>query len=208
MRFEEFCGYLLRLEKTSKRLEMIDILSEVFSKVRNDEINYAVNFIQEQLLPPFYNIQLGIADKMAEKAIALAYNMPVSKILAEYKRVGDLGEVVAKESNVSKTSGVNITDVYSKLLKIAKISGEGSTDEKIKELSGLIAEISATEAKFILRFVMGRLRLGVGEATIMEALAKARTGNRKLKVDIERAFNLCSDLGYVADVLYSKGEEG
>ncbi|MCL4397330.1 ATP-dependent DNA ligase [Candidatus Parvarchaeota archaeon] len=208
MRFEELCNYLLKLENTSKRLEMIDILSEVFSKTKSEEINYTVNFIQEQLLPPFYDIQLGIADKMVEKVIALAYNKPVTKILEEYKRIGDLGEIAEKESNTSNNQKTDITEVYGKLLKIANISGEGSIDEKIKELSELIANISPIESKFVIRFVMGKLRLGVGEATIMEALSKARTGSRKFKVNIERAFNLCSDLGYVAEVLYSKGEEG
>ena len=208
MLFEELCDYLLKLEKTSKRLEMIDILSEVFSKTKSDEINYTVNFIQEQLLPPFYDIQLGIADRMVEKAIALAYNKPASKILEEYKKVGDLGEIAEKESNTSNNQKMDITEVYSKLLKIAKISGEGSIDEKIKELSDLIANISPIESKFVIRFVMGKLRLGVGEATIMEALSKARTGSREFKSNIERAFNLCSDLGYVAEVLYSKGKEG
>ena len=208
MLFEELCNYLLKLEKTSKRLEMIDILSEVFLKTKKEEINYTVNFIQEQLLPPFYNVQLGIADKMVEKAIALAYNKPRSKILEEYKKVGDLGEVAEKESNNSKVSETNITLVYGNLLKISKFSGEGSTEEKIKGLSDLIASTSPIESKFIIRFAMGKLRLGVGEATIMEALSKARTGSRQFKANIERAFNLCSDLGYVAEVLYSKGEEG
>ncbi len=208
MRFEELCNYLLELEKTSKRLEMIDILSKVFSRTKTEEINYTVNFIQEQILPPFYNVQLGIADKMVEKSIALAYNKSVSKIFEEYKRLGDLGEIAEKESNSSQTSKTDITEVYGKLLKIAKTSGEGSIDEKIKGLSDLILGVSPIEAKFIIRFVMGKLRLGVGEATIMEALSKAKTGNRKFKSNIERAFNLCSDLGYVAEVLYSKGEEG
>ena len=208
MLFEELCNYLLRLEKTSKRLEMIDILSEVFSKTKSEEINYTVNFIQEQLLPPFYDIQLGIADKMVEKAIALAYNKPASRILEEYKKVGDLGEVAERESNTTNNKKTDITEVYSKLLKIAKISGDGSVDEKIKELSELISNLSPIESKFVIRFVMGKLRLGVGEATIMEALSKARTGSREFKSNIERAFNLCSDLGYVAEVLYSKGKEG
>ena len=134
MLFEELCNYLLKLEKTSKRLEMIEILSEVFSKTKKEEINFTVNFIQEQLLPPFYDIQLGIADKMVEKALAIAYNKPVSRMLEEYKRVGDLGEIAEKESNTSNNQKTDITEVYSKLLKIAKISGEGSIDEKTKEM--------------------------------------------------------------------------
>ena len=208
MRFEELCNYLLSLEGTSKRLEMIEILSEVFSGTKKEEISDTVNFIQEQLLPPFYDVQLGIADKMVEKSIALAYDKNLNRVIEEYKKVGDMGETAEKYSDREKPSKIDVSTVYNRLLTIAKISGEGSVDEKIKGLANLIKEGSPLEAKFIVRFVMGKLRLGVGEATIMEALARAKTGSRKFKANIERAFNLCSDLGYVAEVLYSHGEAG
>ncbi len=208
MLFEELSGYLLSLEKTSKRLEMIEILSKVFINTKKEEVGDTVNFIQEQLMPSFYNVQLGVADKMVEKAIALAYDKNADKILEEYKKIGDLGEVAEKNSNVKIAKKLEVTVVYDKLLKIAKLSGAGSIDDKIGELSNLIKEVSPLEARFIIRFVMGKLRLGVGEATIMEALSKAKTGNREFKKEIERAFNLCSDLSYVAEVLYSRGKEG
>ena len=208
MEFKELTNYLLKLEDTSKRLEMIDILSEVFSKTKQDEINATVNFIQEQLLPPFYGIQLGIADKMVEKVIALAYDKDLKSVSEDYKRIGDLGEVAEKNSKKEKTSNLKVKEVYERLYKIAEISGEGSVEDKINMLSDLLKEVSQEDAKFVVRFVMGKLRLGVGEATIMEALSKAKTGSRDFKKEIEKAFNLCSDLGYTAEILYSKGEEG
>jgi DNA ligase-1 len=208
MRFEEFCNYLVELEKTPKRLEMINILSEVFSKTNKEEINSTVNFVQEQLLPPFYNVQLGIADKMAAKSVALAYDKSPNKILEEYKKIGDMGEVAEKECTIKQGADTSVKKVYDSLFEIAKISGEGSVEQKIRALSDILKECSALGARFIMRFVMGKLRLGVGEATIMEALSKAKTGSREFKADIERAFNLCSDLGYVSDVLYSHGKEG
>ncbi len=208
MRFEEFCNYLVELEKTPKRLEMINILSEVFSKTNKEEINSTVNFVQEQLLPPFYNVQLGIADKMAAKAVALAYDKAPNKILEEYKKIGDMGEVAEKECTIKQGANTSVKKIYDSLFEIAKISGEGSVEQKIRGLSDILKECSSLGARFIMRFVMGKLRLGVGEATIMEALSKAKTGSRAFKADIERAFNLCSDLGYVSDVLYSHGKEG
>ncbi len=208
MMFEDFCGYLASLEKISKRLEMIDILSKLFSKLSKDEISPAVNFIQEQLLPSFYNVQLGIADKMAEKAIALAYDKNDKDILDNYKQIGDMGEVAERQCIYENSKNLLVSEVYDKLFQISKISGDGSVDLKISKLADILKHCSPLEAKFVMRFVMGKLRLGVGEATIMEALSKAKTHNREFKSYIERAFNLCSDLGYVSSILYSSGEEG
>ena len=208
MQFEELSEYFLKLEAITKRLEMFDILSEVFSKAEKSEIAKIVYFIQEELLPPFFNIQLGVADKIVEKSISDAYKVELEKVKALYKKVGDLGEVAENYSGKGKKSDLSISEVYNSIFRIASLSGEGSIEAKINSLSTLLKKVSGLEAKYIIRFVMGKLRLGVGEATIMEALSKARTGNRNFKPNLERAFNLCSDLGHVAEVLYEKGESG
>ncbi len=207
MRFEELSGYFLELESITKRLEMFDILSEAFSKADKKDISKIVYFMQEELLPPFFNIQLGVADKMVEKAISGAYGTDINAVKAAYKKMGDLGEVAEKYAKTDKKSSLSVSEVYDDIFQIARISGEGSVEAKVHSLSTLLKEVSALEAKYIIRFVMGKLRLGVGEATIMEALSKAKTGERKLKPSLERAFNLCSDLGHVAEVFYGGGEE-
>ena len=207
MKFAEFCDYLLKLEKTTKRLEMFDTLSDMFSNIDNEEIAKAVYFIQEELLPPFYNVQLGIADKVAEKAIAEAYSVDVKGLSQEYSKKGDLGELAEKYNKKNTGSEVSLSHVYNKIFDITKITGDGSVELKIKSLATLIKEVSGLESKYIIRFVLGKLRLGVGEATVMEALSKSKTGDRKFKLELERAFNLCSDLGYVAEVFYKGGEE-
>mgnify|MGYP001626327682 CR=1 FL=1 len=208
MKFAEFSTYLSKLEATTKRLEMFDILSEAFSKIDSKEIAKAVYFVQEMLLPSFENVQLGVADRMVEKAISVAFNQPLEKIKEENKNLGDLGLVAEKYNKNRTESKLSILDVYNKLFDIAKISGEGSVDQKINEIADLLDKTTSIESKYIVRFMLGRLRLGVGEATIMEALSKAKTGDRNFKEKIERAFNICSDLGYVAQVLYSEGEKG
>ncbi len=207
MKFAEFSTYLSKLEATTKRLEMFDILSEAFSKIDAKEIQKAVYFVQEILLPPFENVQLGVADRMVEKAISVAFGLPLEKVKQENKNMGDPGLVAERYNKNKSESKLSILDVYNKLFDIAKTSGEGSVEEKINKISDLLKETTPIESKYIIRFMLGRLRLGVGEATIMESLSKAKTGDRRFKDKIERAFNICSALGYVAQVLYSNGEK-
>jgi len=205
-----------KLEATTKRLEMFEILSEFFKKISKEEIDKVVYFCQEQLLPSFKGIEIGMAEKMVEKAIAKASGKKQEEIEKLYKKLGDLGlvaEEVLKSKKIStllvKQEGLSINEVYDALLKIANISGEGSVDKKINELSSLLVKVNATEAKYVVRFVLGRLRLGIGDPTIMDSLSKAISGDRmKLRPKIERAYNLCSDLGLVAKVLFEKGEKG
>ncbi len=205
MRFEELTEYFKRLEATTKRLEMFDILSEAFSKT---DIAKTVYLLQEELLPPFFNVQLGIADRIVEKAISDAYGVNLETVKSENKKVGDLGEVSEKYNKTNKKSTMSVTEVYDDIFKLSSISGEGSVEGKISALSLLLKKISPLESRYLIRFIMGKLRLGVGEATIMEALSKAKTGSRNFKSELERAFNLCSDLGHVAEVFYDKGDSG
>jgi DNA ligase-1 len=214
--FNELVEVFSKLEATTKRLEMFEILSEFFKKISKDEIDKVVYFCQEQLLPSFKGIEIGMAEKMVEKAIAKAAGKKQEEIEKLYKKLGDLGlvaEEVLKSKKIStllvKQEKLSINEVYDALLKIANISGEGSVDKKINELSSLLVKVSATEAKYVVRFVLGRLRLGIGDPTIMDSLSKAISGDRmKLRPKIERAYNLCSDLGLVARVLFEKGEKG
>ena len=208
MKFYELSECFRKLEATTKRLEMFDILSETLSKVSKEEIAKTVYMLQETLLPPFFNVQLGIADKMAEKAMAEAYGITVERIEKAYKEKGDLGNIAEELNDRNKGSTLTVSQVYDKLMEIAQTSGEGSVDKKVKLISELLKEASGLEAKYIVRFMLGKLRLGVGEATIMEALSMAKLRNRDFKGELERAFNLCSNLGRVAEVFYKEGEKG
>ena len=208
MKFYELSECFRKLEATTKRLEMFDILSETLSKVSKDEIAKTVYMLQETLLPPFFNVQLGIADKMAEKAMAEAYGVTVERIEKAYKEKGDLGNIAEELNDRNKGSTLTVSQVYDKLMEIAQTSGEGSVDKKVKLISELLKEASGLEAKYTVRFMLGKLRLGVGEATIMEALSMAKLHNRDFKGELERAFNLCSNLGEVAEVFYKEGEKG
>lgn len=209
MRFNQFVQYLERLEATSKRLEMYEILSELFKEADKKEADKIVYFCEERLMPPFYGLELNMAASVASKAIAKACKKKKEDVDSAAKKVGDFGLVAETLFEDAKSKGVSITEVYNNLTEMAKTSGEGSVDKKISFLADLLERCDSKEAKYVIRFVMGRLRLGVGDPTIMDSMSKAVSGDRtKLREEIERAYNLCSDLGLVALTLFERGEKG
>ncbi len=210
MLFKELAEYYDKLESVSSRLTMVEILSEMFKRLDQGEIQPTVYITQGILLPPFEGLELGVADMLVEEAAAIATGHKKEQIDREYKRSGDLGLAVQTMRADSKMRSLvskhySITDIYEKMLKIADTSGSGSKDKKINMLADMIGAATPTEAKYIVRYPLGQLRLGVGDSTIMEALSVLGTGDRKFKSSLERAYNICSDLGVVARDLAAKG---
>lgn len=210
MRFAQLVDYFERLEATTKRLEMLDILSELFRACDRAEIDRVVYFCQEQLLPPFRGVEIGMAEKLILRAIARATGASEAEVARLNKERGDPGLVVEELLRRRKThpAGLSIQEVYDSLLQIAQTTGEGSVERKVQMLADILQRSSPKEARYIARFVLGRLRLGVGDPTILDALSKAVVGDRSLRPDLERAYNLCSDLGLVARTLFEEGIEG
>ncbi|MFX1293778.1 MAG: ATP-dependent DNA ligase [Promethearchaeota archaeon] len=210
------------LESTSKRLEMIDILVQLFKETPTDIIDKVIFLTQGKLHPSWFELPvIGIAEKSAIKAVARATNIDEDKIDKKVKKIGDLGSAF-KEIISIKRSQKSLTDfgvkkklkkpltikkVYSKLDNIAKASGSGSSDFKIENLAELIRIADAVEGKWILRTVLGKLRFGVADATILDALAITFTEDKKNKQLIERSYNIHPNLGEIAKLIANEGLE-
>src|SRR5260221_1831277 len=93
--------------------------------------------------------------------------------------------------------------MFNVLIEIAKTSGEGTVEKKIKLLSDLLKKINAQSAKFVVRIPLGNLRLGIGDPTVLDALAKAKLGDKSQRHYLEGAYNRTSDLGLIAKTLWS-----
>ena len=208
MKFLTLIEYFERIETTTKRLEMFEILAELFRLSDADEIDKIIYLTQEQLLPSFYALEIRMSEKLLVRAIAKASGKDLPKLQQHFKTCGDLGKTT--EHFLSGQSGTNldVTAVYAQLHSLAETLGEGSVEKKIGALAKLLQSAQPTEAKYISRFVVGRMRLGAGNATILEALSIAKTGERKSKGILERGFNLCSDLGKVGRILLNEGIPG
>ncbi|MGI0100186.1 MAG: ATP-dependent DNA ligase [Candidatus Micrarchaeaceae archaeon] len=211
MLFKELALCYDSLEEVSSRLKMVDILSKLFRRLGPEEIAASVYITQGILLPPFEGLEMGVADKLVEEAASITTGYTKEQVDKEYKRTGDLGIAVQNLKRATKLKSMRerhykILEVYEGMLRIARTSGEGSKDKKINMLADMIGAATPEEAKYIVRYPLGQLRMGVGDSTIIEALSAAITGDRKFKGSLERAYNICNDLGLVAKELSSKGE--
>lgn len=206
MKFKKLVEYFERLEETTKRLEMFDILAELFKEASAKDIDKIIYLSQGQLLPPFHGLEIGISEKLLIRAISDATETATKKVEQIFRQTGDFGKT-AEELNKRKGYDLTVKQVYEELTDTAQTAGHGSVEKKIGLLSNLFKGVSPKEAKYIARFVIGRLRLGIGDPTVLEALALS-IGDRQLRPALERAYNLCSDLGLVAKALLENGIEG
>ncbi|MDJ0272421.1 MAG: ATP-dependent DNA ligase [Aigarchaeota archaeon] len=210
MLFRELVDFYERLEATTKRLEMTDILAELLSKTPPDIIDKVVYMTLGEIYPAYRGLELGVAEKLALRVVKQVTGASEKEVDEAYARHGDVGNAAMvllrrKPQTTLFTQELTVQDVYSAFEKIARSTGPGAVDVKMSILAGLLAQASPVEAKHILRIVTGNMRLGVADMTILDALAKAFGCEREV---CERAYNLSSDIGLVALTAAREGPEG
>ncbi len=213
MRYTLIASAYEKIEATTKRLEMTDHLVELLRQTPRNLIDKVVYLTQGKLYPDFVGIEIGVAEKLAVRAVAKATGHSEKEIEENLKKSGDLGKTAQKfleEKAQAQLFRQPLTaeKVYGTLDKMAKATGAGSVDLKIDLLAGLLANASPQEARFIVRTVTGQLRLGIADMTVLDALAIAYGGGKEAREDVERAYNISSDLGKVATAVVEKGIEG
>ena len=220
MKFSLLAETFEKMEKTSKRLELTDLLGELFKKTPNEIVANVVYLIQGKLRPDFEGIEIGVAEKLVIRAVYRSTAIETKRIEDAYRIDGDLGQAVSKliEQKTQKTlfdetkEDVNksVEWVYDSLLKIAELKGSGKNvlDKKMNYIASLLNNVSPIAAKFIIKILIGTMRLGVADNTIMDALAIAYTESKENRPNLEEAYNVSSDLGKVAEVAAKKGLDG
>ena len=198
------------MEKTTKRIELTNILVELLKKTPKKIIPNVVYLLQGIIRPNFEGVELGIAEKLAIRAISKSAGLPIKKIEDDYREGGDLGLTASnilkiKTQTTFTAEKITVERVYETLFKIAKLKGKGSQDLKMKHISSLLNDATPLEAKFVLKILLGTLRLGIAENTVMDALAIAFTGKKENRVQIENAYNVSSDLGKVSLIVATDG---
>ncbi len=202
-----------KIEATTKRLEMTELLVNLLKNTPKDIIAKVVYLTQGKIYPDFVGLEIGVAEKLAIKALARASGRRQKDIEEDLKKSGDIGEtaqnfLVKKKQTTFFQKTLTAQRVYETLDKMAKTTGSGAVDSKMALLAGLLSDSSPKEAKYIMRTVTGNLRLGIADMTVLDALAIAYGGGKEARELIERAYNISSDLGRVANIVAEKGLEG
>ncbi len=211
MEFAALARTLEELERTSSRLALIELLTQLFRSIeRPEEIEQVCYLVQGRVAPFFVALEMGMAEKSVTRSIAMASHTPPERIAALYATLGDLGLVVeqVKSETKSAPSVLSVDEVFERLKAIAQTAGKGAVEQKIARLSDLLTPVDSVSAKYVVRILLGNLRLGIGDATVLDALAKARWNDAKKRKLLEGAYHKTSDLGLIARTLWEHpGEE-
>jgi DNA ligase-1 len=208
VRYEIVAEAYRDLERSSGRIALIDRLAELFRQTPDDLLPTVALLCQGQIAPDFAGVELGLAERLAARAVTQAAGVPVERVMAGLRDTGDLGlaaEQLLAELDPDRAATLEVGTVFEGLHEIARAEGEGSQGRKLAGLTGLLGQATPLEARYLVRTVTGSLRLGIGTATILDGLAEVHAGGRKQRLILERAYNICSDLGLVAGTLVSGG---
>ena len=208
MRYKILAEAYRDLERSSGRIALIERLAELFRQTPDDLLPTVALLCQGQIAPDFAGVELGMAERLAARAVAQAAATTAEQVLAGAREVGDLGltaEQLLGELDPDRVATLEVGTVFEGLHEIAEAEGEGSQGRKLAGLVGLLGRATPLEARYLVRTVTGSLRLGIGTATILDGLAEVHAGGRKQRQILERAYNICSDLSQVAATLVSGG---
>ncbi len=212
MLYREVANFYEKVEATTKRLEITALLVDMFRNASCEEMANVVYMTHGRLFPDFYPEKIGMAEKMAIRTLSTVCRVEQARVEAMWKQIGDVGLLGEQMLTVSSPTGfgsaaLTVNDVHRSLSKMASASGQGSQEMKINLLSELLASSTPVEAKYILRIVVGKMRIGVAAMTLIDALS-ATFATKEDRDAVETAFNITSDLGRVAVALCRNGISG
>jgi DNA ligase-1 len=195
------------LEQATGRLALTDRLATLLAGTPAGLLPVVCYLCQGLIAPEFAGVDLGLAEKLAIRAVATATGTEPGQVAALLRETGDLGQAAEQllAAAGGRGEGLTVAGVVDTLRRIAGAEGQGSQGRKLDLLAGLLAQATPLEARYLLRLVTKGLRLGIGTPTILDALAQVYAGGRGARPVLERGYNICCDLGQVAAVLAEGG---
>ena len=227
MDFSLLVALFEKVSSTNKRLEILDFLSEFFIKIKENpeyskNLEKIVYLMRGTLYPEILEQpKLGLAEKSLIDFLSRYYSVDLNKLKTHVRKSGDLGvtaesiarKLKSKKGQITSFIGIkedtlSVSNIYQKLEEIAKISGAKSLDKKFSKLKWLLARSNPKMVKYIIKIILSNLRLRVADPTIMDSLAVAYFDNKAMRSEIERAYNVHPDLGYIARIIHEDGLKG
>ena len=200
MLFIEFSRCCERLEGLSGRLDMIEVISRELPGLSENELPVFVRFVMGRIFPDWSQAKLGIGPNLLYEAIGYVAGVKKEAVVEKINTTGDVGKAVEellaiKSQTTFFHEELDIVRVYSELSAIASQEGKKSQREKLLAVRRLLGNARPLEARYLARIMLEELRIGVGEGSVREAIAKAFGVKAAL---VEHAMQALNDLGEVA----------
>ncbi|MBI2671683.1 ATP-dependent DNA ligase [Candidatus Woesearchaeota archaeon] len=200
MYYSDLVKYYEELEKTTKRLEKVEILSRLLNHTSADKLDSIIYLIRGKVFPDWDERKIGYSSRLILKAISSVTGINQNDVEKLWKKKGDLGSVVEelikhKKQTTLSSKRLDVDKVINNLRKLSEMEGEGTVSKKVQLVSELISNANPKEAKFVVKTVLNELRVGVKEGIIRDSISRAFNADVK---EVENAFNLTADYGEVA----------
>lgn len=219
MEYARLAAVYSELEKTPGKLKKAEIIAALLRECPGEELASITRLLRGRVFPPWSDKEIGIATQLMIKTIASSTGFPEKEIEGEYRRSGDLGLVAEKLVSEKKQATLfqrklTTGKVFENLRSLAEIGGKGSQSRKFQLVSEILSSASPLEVKYIVRTVLGDLRVGVAEGTVRDSIARAffpdSEGDdlKEAVKAVEWAWFLRPDYGEVAVIARDSGLEG
>ncbi|GAA0256605.1 ATP-dependent DNA ligase [Haladaptatus pallidirubidus] len=202
-----------RLDETSSTIEKTEIVAECFENA-HDLLPVLTQLVRGRLFAPWEPDDLGVSSSLTAQAIENTTGVDEEQLESWWREAGDLGDAAAHaiESRAQTTlvsETLEIRHVYDTLRGLAEYEGPGSQERRINDIAELLANADPNEARYIVRTIVGAMRLGVGEGTIRDAIAMAFfDGSDDAVQAVERAYEVTNDFRTVSETARTEGLAG
>jgi DNA ligase-1 len=178
MQYSQLCETYEELEKNPSRLKKTEILADFLTKLKKSKDKEIVYLLQGKTFPDYSEKEFGISEKLCIKALTKASGINNKEIVSKWKKIGDLGLVAEqiigkKKQHTLFSHKLTAQKVLDNLKKLPELEGKGTIDKKLSLVSELLTSASGIEAKYIIRTLLGQLRIGVASGTIRDSIVSA-----------------------------------
>ncbi|MFH1832097.1 MAG: ATP-dependent DNA ligase, partial [bacterium] len=209
MKFQEVAQIFELLEKEPKRLKMTELLAQILKKATPDDAATISYLALGSLRPVYMSTQFNFAQKSMVKVLARLLAKSEAEIEDYSHKSGDLGSVIVQLFEQKKDiQDLSIKQVNAKLFDFLDLTGTGSQEKKEQELLDILHALDALSCKYIVRIILGKLRLGFSDMTLLDAFSWMECGDKSIRQELEDAYNISVDIGLIIKVLKEHGIVG
>ena len=200
MDYSELCNYYQKLDSTTKRLEKTSILVELLKKTSVEDLKSVIYLLHGTVFPEWDPRKLGVSSQIIIKALVTSMGVGKEEVVNLWKKLGDLGLAAEemdkkKKQKILHSEKLTVKKVFTNIERLATLEGKGTVGNKVQLLAELLGNADSIESRYVVRTVLGNLRVGVAEGIVRDAISHAY--NKEVK-EIEEAFNLLLDYAEVA----------
>lgn len=194
------------IAQTTSRLSITHLLAHLLKQATPQEAAIISYLSLGELHPSYLANQFNFAEKSMFKVIAPFFDTTSTEISNKMKKKGDLGLLMQEGSwQCSSSTPITLIALYKELEQFLEISGTGSQEQKEQKLGTILRSLDPLSSKYVVRIVLGKLRLGFSDMTLLDAFSWMATGDKSLRPKLEHAYNVIADIGMVVQTLKQDG---